>query len=185
MVKINPFYTLIVLVALMFSACEKDPEPPNEEEVITTLNYILTPTGGGDDVTLSFVDLDGDGGNDATITGGTLAANQTYSGRLDLLNEAETPTESITDEIAEEDDEHQFFFQTTVSGLVVSYTDMDANGNPIGLATSLTTGDAASGNLVVILKHEPVKDAEGVSGGDITNAAGETDIEVTFQINVE
>ena len=35
------------------------------------------------------------------------------------------------------------------------------------------------------LRHEPAKDASGVAAGDITNAGGETDIEVTFDVTVE
>ncbi|HBK71516.1 MAG TPA: type 1 periplasmic binding fold superfamily protein, partial [Flavobacteriaceae bacterium] len=36
-----------------------------------------------------------------------------------------------------------------------------------------------------ILRHEPNKSASGVSDGDITNAGGETDIEVIFNITVQ
>jgi hypothetical protein len=35
------------------------------------------------------------------------------------------------------------------------------------------------------LIHEPVKDAGGVSSGDITNAGGETDAEATFVVGVQ
>ena len=71
-------------------------EIPNEEELITTVNYTLTPADGSAAITLSFVDLDGDGGDAPTITGGTLIANTTYTGTLELLNEAEMPVEDIT-----------------------------------------------------------------------------------------
>ena len=176
-----------VLTALVFTACKKDdPDVPNEEEVITTLNYTLTPAGGGATVTLSFVDLDGDGGNAPTITGGTLAANQTYTGTMELLNETETPAENVTTEIEEEALDHQFFFQTNISNLNIAYNDVDANGNPIGLSSTLSTDSvAASGTITVTLRHEPNKSATGVSGGDITNAGGETDIEVVFPVDVQ
>ena len=186
MLKSHSFFTLLLLVVLAFSACEKDdPEIPNEEELITTLNYVLSPVGGGSAITLSFQDLDGDGGNAPTITGGTLNANQNYTGTLELLNEAESPAEDITQEIQEEDEEHQFFFQTDISDLQISYGDMDSNGQPIGLTTTLTTGGSATGEITIILRHEPDKSASGVSNGDITNAGGETDIEVVFPIRVQ
>ena len=102
---------LILFATLMFTSCDKNnPEPPVDPEVITTLNYTLSPSSGGSDVSLSFSDLDGDGGNAPIITGGKLEANTTYTGILELLNESVTPTEDITEEIAEEDEEHQFFF---------------------------------------------------------------------------
>lgn len=172
-------------LALVFTSCEKDPVIENEEEVITTLIYTLTPTAGGDATVLRFQDLDGDGGNAPTIEGGTLTANTTYTGVLELLNEQESPAEDITEEVAEEDEEHQFFFETTVPSLSISYDDEDADGNPIGLRSNLSTGDAGSGTITVILRHEPNKTASGVADGDSSNAGGETDIEVTFDIDVQ
>ena len=42
-----------------------------------------------------------------------------------------------------------------------------------------------SGTITVTLRHEPNKDAAGVSSGDIANAGGETDIEVTFNVEIQ
>ncbi len=179
------FTSLVFFATLLFVACSKnDPEVPNEEELITTVTYTLTPETGSP-VVLTWKDLDGDGGTNPTITQGTLAANTVYTGALTLSNDAETPAEDITEEIEEEDAEHQFFFQSTVLDLTIAYNDTDADGNPVGLSSKLTTGAAASGSITITLRHEPVKTASGVSGGDITNAGGETDIEVTFPINVQ
>lgn len=186
MKKFSCIFPLALCFSLLFITCKKDdPVIVNEEELITTLNYSLIPTDGGTTVTLNFTDLDGDGGNAPEIMSATLAANQTYTGILTLLNEAESPAESITEEIAEEDADHQFFFQSTVANLAVSYNDRDADGNPIGLSTTLTTGAAASGTLTITLRHEPNKTATGVSDGNIANAGGETDIEIIFPIDVQ
>ena len=120
-----------------------------------------------------------------SIINGTLAANTTYSGSLEFLNQSETPAEDITEEVAEEDDEHQVFYASTVAGLSVAYNDADDDNNPLGLATTLTTGDAGTGTMTITLRHEPNKSAAGVSDGDIANAGGETDIEVTFDVVVQ
>ena len=182
----NMFLPLLLVLTITFSACDKDdPVIVDEEELITTLQYTLTPANGGTAIVLRFQDLDGDGGNAPTITGGTLAANQTYTGAMELLNESESPAESITEEIQEEQEEHQFFFQSTIAGLTVAYNDQDANGNPLGLSSTLTTGAAASGALTIVLRHEPNKSASGVADGNIENAGGESDIEVTFPIDVQ
>lgn len=182
--RLNIF--LLVLVSLLATACDDDdPEIIVEEEVITTLNYTLTPVSGGDAVVLSFRDLDGDGGNAPEITGGTLAANTTYTGTMELLNESEDPVEDITEEIEEEDEEHQFFFSSSIGDVVIDYSDTDADNNPIGLTTAVTTGNAGSGTLTVILRHKPDKNAAGVKEGMIANAGGETDIEVDFSITVQ
>lgn len=177
---------LLLAFALVFSACEKDdPEIPNEEELITTLTYTLTPVAGGSAVTLGFSDLDGDGGAAPVITGGTLATNQTYNGTLGLLSEAVSPPEDIAAEVQAEAEAHQFFFQSSISDLTVAYDDQDANGNPLGINTTLTTGTAGSGALTIILRHEPDKSAAGVADGDVSNAGGSTDIEVSIPIEVQ
>jgi|TARA_B110000977_G_scaffold195511_1_gene274082 hypothetical protein len=193
MKKINLLLALGVFSMLFITSCEKDepedPIIPNEEEVITTLNFTLTPDGGGTPVVLSFQDLDGDGGNAPTISEGTLDNNTIYNGSLELLNELEDPAEDITLEVAEEELEHQFFYETLfpteLSDVNIAYNDLDEEGNPIGLSTVLTTGEMGSGTITVTLRHEPNKDAAGVSSGDIANAGGETDIEVTFNVEIQ
>jgi hypothetical protein len=178
--------SIVLLTTIVFTACsnDDDPTPVNEEEVITTLTATLTPVGGGSAITLQTRDLDGDGPNAPVITvSGPLSVNTTYNGSLELLNETETPAESINEEIEEEDDEHQFFFQSSI--VTFDYLDFDGNGNPLGLEFTLTTGaSAGSGTITITLRHEPNKDASGVSDGDIMNAGGETDIQVTFSVTV-
>ena len=61
----------------------------------------------------------------------------------------------------------------------------EADGNPIGVDITFNSGVASTNNtLVVVLRHEPSKTASGVSDGDITNAGGATDAEVTFTYDV-
>ena len=182
------FLTALLIGATLFSCKDDEPDDPiieNAEEVITTLTYTLTPTDGNGDVkTFIFEDLDGDGGNAPILTLDSLEKNKAYSGKVSLLNRAANPVEDITVEVDEEGDEHQFFYQTTNNIFSVNYSDTDKNGQPIGILTSLTT-DTLSGNLTITLRHEPNKTAANVSTGDITNAGGETDIEVTFVVNVK
>ncbi|MCH2032642.1 MAG: type 1 periplasmic binding fold superfamily protein [Tenacibaculum sp.] len=173
--------------AITFASCSDDenPTPTNEEEVITTMTVTLSPASGSD-VVLKTQDLDGDGPNAPVVTvSGNLLANTTYSGTILLENETEDPAENITTEVAEEADEHQFFYSATGITPTFTYTGAnDSNGNPVGITFSLATGDAGSGTLTFTLRHEPNKTASGVSGGDITNAGGETDIEASFDVTV-
>ena len=158
----------------------------NEEEVITTLTATLTPVGGGTSIVLKTQDLDGDGPDAPVVTvSGSLAANTVYNGTMEILNELESPAEDITEEIEEEADEHQFFFGVTNSIVTATYADLDSNNLPIGLEYTITTSSPGSGTLTITLIHEPDKTATGVSGGDITNAGGSTDITETFPITVE
>ena len=186
--KTNKWLPFLALGALIFTSCSNDddnPDPVHEEEVITTLTITLTPDGGGTDVTLQSRDLDGNGPNEPEITiTGNIVANTTYNGSIELLNETEDPAEDITEEVEEEAEEHQFFYSLTGDLGTITYTDTDGNGDPVGLLFTWETAGLANGSLTVTLRHEPNKDAEGVSSGNITNAGGETDITQTFTINV-
>jgi hypothetical protein len=176
------FYFVLFLTIL---ACEKDdPVIINDEEVITTVIYTLTPESSGNTITLSFQDLDGDGGQAPVLTGASLNPNTTYNARITLLNESTTPTLDITDEIRLEDEDHQFFYTISDANASIVYTDADSDGNPIGLSTQLTTGASSMGSINITLRHEPNKSASGVSSGDVTNAGGETDISITLDLNI-
>ena len=180
---------VLTLISVCFVSCSDDdinPLPVNEEEVITTLIVTLNPVGSGTTVTMESRDLDGDGPNPPVIeVSSAFQMNTVYEASLELLNETVDPAESITAEIEEEDDEHQFFYTSSNDLVSTSYLDADDDGNPIGLLFSLTTTSDGTANFTVILRHEPNKAAEGVSSGDITNAGGETDIAITFPISIE
>jgi hypothetical protein len=184
-------FTLLAVFAFAFTSCSDDddaPLPVNEEEVITTMTVTLAEVGGTTTETISVTDDDGDGPNQPVISPATLEldANTEYAGSIEFLNELETPVEDITAEVAEEDEEHQVFYVPSSSvNITVAYNDQDANGNPLGLDFTLTTGDASGGTLTVTLIHEPIKDAAGVSDGDPTNAGGETDIQESFPVSIQ
>lgn len=188
--KSNKMKTIKILAVLFIStlvltSCEDDhdhddDDHDHEEELITTVNYRLT--NGNNVVTLTFQDLDGEGGADGTYSvSGALTANTTYTGEIELLNETESPAENITNEVKEEDDEHEFFYTTSAPGIEITKTDMDGDGNPVGIETSLVTGPSGSGSLTIVLKHEPTKP----NNGNSADAGGSTDVEVTFEIQVQ
>lgn len=183
--QLNLFGWLSAALLIGFTACDsKDPEPVNEEELITTVELTFTPATGGAAVVATWRDLDGDGANPPVVQGATLAANTTYNLTLRVLDESETPVENVTTEVLEEDYEHQFFFRATGANLTIQYADQDRNGRPIGVENRAVAGNASTGTLTVILRHKPNKAAAGVSAGDITNAGGETDVETVPAIPV-
>lgn len=180
------FWAMALLPLLFATSCSEDddnvPEQPeNEEELITTV--VLTFTSGSDNVTATWQDLDGPGGNNPIVDSLNLDTNATYSVKVQFLNEQENPAEDITTEVLEEGVEHQVFFLADASlPINVSYNDSDDNGNPIGLSNNANTAGSGSGNLEVILRHKPDKNAAGVSDGLIENAGGETDVQVQFPV---
>lgn len=183
--KTVKFLSMFIFLSLLFTSCSNDdnnPEPVNEEETITTITVTLVPAGGGDTVTLTSRDLDGDDPDAPVIdVSGNLTSTTTYGGAIVLLNETETPPENITEEVEEEDEEHQFFFTSTGSIASVEYGDQDGDGNPVGLVFTLTTADAGGATLAVTLRHEPKKPNDG----SLTDAGGETDLAQTFTLTVE
>ena len=173
---------VLFISTLVFTGCSDDDDhgdDHSDEEVITTFTYTLTA--GSNTVVMVFDDPDGDGSLPPTITGGTLMANTTYTGSIRLENRTENPVEDKTPEILAEADEHEFFFTTNINDLTVTKTDVDANNNPLGLETTVTTTAAGSGTLSIVLKHDLTKPNNFTAA----NADGSTDIEVTFPVTVQ
>ena len=177
-------YTLIFTVCLSFAACSSDddstPEIVNEEEVITTVSLTLTPPAPGTVVILRSFDADGDGPTAPVVTvSGNLEANTTYTAAILFLNETETPSENITEEVQEEAEEHQVFY-TIGSSLeaTITYVDFDVNAHPLGTSITLTTANTSQDILTVTLRHEPKKPNDGT----LIDAGGETDVQVSFPV---
>ncbi|UZO81774.1 type 1 periplasmic binding fold superfamily protein [Aquimarina sp. ERC-38] len=202
MTNTRKFLALFLAGTFFITSCSDDdegdnPDPVNEEEVITTMTVTLT--GGGDTVTLNFFDPDGENGPIAPVKSveGDLKVNTTYNGTIQLLNASEEEVEDVNDEIKAEADEHQFFYLTDDLGITITYDDKESDfensqgmqfesDNPVGIDFTLTTTDQiGDAELEIILLHELDKNAEGVAGGNTDNAGGEPDIEVTFNITVE
>jgi hypothetical protein len=183
--KVVPF---VFFTGLLFTACSSDdngdiPEPVNEEEVITTMTVTLTPDAGGTPIILKKFDADGDGPNAPEVTvSGNLTAGAAYDGSIVLLNETVDPADNITEEVAEESNEHQFFYTSDANlDVTTEYGNTDDNGNPLGTTFTLVAGAASSGTLTVTLRHEPKKPNDGT----LADAAGETDADATFNVTVE
>lgn len=171
----------LIFMTLFFSACKNDdPKPVNEEEVITTLNVVLTPTGGGIPVTLKFQDQDGDGSvAPVTTVSGPLNSNKTYTGVITLQDESRAVVKDITPEVEEEAEDHLFCFAVTGSSLTVTASDSDSNSLPIGLTSTWTTTAAGNATIKITLRHQP-----GTKTGSCPGT-GDTDVEVNFNVTIQ
>ncbi|MEM8939394.1 MAG: hypothetical protein AAGC64_08630 [Bacteroidota bacterium] len=171
-------------------------DPNEEEEIINEVILTFTPAEGGDPITARWLDADGEGVNNPTIDAINLLNNTEYQMSITLTNTLEEPDEDKTEEIADEDDEHMFFFEFTAdiftnpsgNGNIddrndpLNYNDQDENGNPVGLSTSWTTGSvtASPGIFRVVLKHQPdLKTATSDA------SVGGTDLDVGFVLNIQ
>lgn len=187
----NKLSLLAIATSICLSSCKddnKNPQQPagpvNTVEIITTAKLLLTETGTGNTITASWKDADGDGPGQPIVSGLTLAASKEYQGRVVLLDESKTPVDTISTEVEEEKDVHQFFYTlngNTNGRIVIDKTDKDDNNLPVGLEIRLTTsaGPAVSGALNITLKHYDgvVKSADP--------AIGETDLEIELPVTIQ
>jgi hypothetical protein len=193
------FLSILMLVGVVsISACKKDddnPETPTpnptggETELITNVTLFFIDTTSFDITSAEFSDPDGQGGNAPTITPINLLTNGNYICLINVLD-ASNPSEvdTITIEINEEAADHQFFYapsNLSPASVNTNYKDFDENGKPLGLQSQWITGPEVSpsnATMKIVLRHQPNKSGANVSNGDITNAGGETDVEIDFPI---
>ena len=191
-----PLFFLVIMGFILTSCGDDEPMPPpaeNEEEIITDVTLVFTPSGGGTAVTARASDPDGDGPQDLQILDNIeLSANASYTLTMNILNSL--TGENIGEEIEMEGDEHQFFFAWTNNAFSnptgngnidnssdpMNYLDTDTNGLPLGLATEWDTGNALlDGTFRVILKHQP-----GSKSANSGSNTGDTDIDLSWVLNI-
>ncbi len=190
-----------VLPALACGHADDGYDQGNENEVITTVALEFTPVAGGPTIVAEFDDPDGDGGEAPTVDEINLAAGS-YLLEVRLENRLEDPPEDITQEVADEADEHLLFFTGSAafgpasdsSGAPLSqaYDDEDSLGLPIGLQNTIEASSGA-GDLVVTLRHLPTVGGEAqktantpteVRASGFSAIGGTSDAQVTFSVTV-
>ncbi len=208
--KIFKNYLLLGLLAtaFIFSGCEDDDVPPEEnpEEEINRVIVNFTPVDdnnnptGGTVVTAVWFDADFEGPNPPTQEEITLSANTAYLLTWGIELELNGETEDILgDDISKEQDQHQFFFEFTAdifsspmgNGNIdmreagaVNYLDQDVNGLPVGLETRWVTGAATTGTFTTVLKHQPPNGSTAVKTATSNTTSGGTDIDIDWTLNI-
>jgi hypothetical protein len=183
----------ILTIAIIASSCKKkknepapnNPGDPHPQELITTCEIHVRDSANGAIVLNSpfiFRDADGDGGNAPTrFDTIKLSPNNTYLVDIVLLDESKTPTDTISNEVLEEANDHQFFFHpSSGSNTVINYEDLDGNNLPIGLQSKWKTNamPASPGNIQIVLKHQP-----GAKNG--SEPPGDTDMDLNFVLKIQ
>ncbi|MCP9764548.1 hypothetical protein [Lacihabitans soyangensis] len=172
----------VLSVVLGLSACKKEDEIGEENELITTVK--LNFKNGNETRSFAYKDLDGDGGMAPTVEKINLKPNTSYDLSVEFLDESKTPALNITEEVKEEGDEHLVVItpsSTTIG--TYTYADKDVNLLPIGLMGKFTSKSAAAGSLKIQLRHQPP--INGKKSKDGTAAPGSDDINIDFQIEVK
>ncbi len=189
------------------SGCQGTVETPdpegNEEEVITAVELTFTPTGGGSSFVAMWEDPENDGS--PIIDDIVLAEGEEYALEISFLNQLEDPAEDITEEVAEEADEHQvLIYGSAVDGpgsdigataiVTHAYDDEDSAQLPIGLSNTLSATGPGDGVLSIMLRHVPPENGTAVktdtlaadfAEGGTNEIGGGVDADVDFAITVE
>jgi len=181
------FIKSILCLALVtsFVSCSNndDPDPVNEEELITVVGMTFTNVNNPTDVvSMTNTAPDGQDGASTDVILGNFTAGATYALTLTLLNTSENPAEDVlAGDIVPEADEH--FFIYGVSGINLTMT-RDANdedgagGSKLGLKTTWVAGAASTGNIRIQLVHQPTTTDDSDNFGSATG--GSDDLNITF-----
>ncbi len=198
MKTIDMLRNLLLIAIITFSvACSSDdPEIESEEEVITDVTLTFTEvdeSGAALSASFDVLASDPEGlelGSSPTIGSITLEAGKRYLLEIELYNSIED--EDITEEILEEDDEHQFYFLGSAfvgtPVLTYVYDDEDGDGNPIGLRGFVTVAESPAVNNAqfrLVLRHDLNKGFSGANNPNFenfVNAGGETDLDIIFPL---
>lgn len=172
-------YVLFYLFSFfLLLSCEKEtPEIVEEQELITTVELQFQASGEAPQ-TIRWE------ANQTNVPTVTLKANTAYEVAIAFLDESDpADVEDITEEVREEADEHQVFFE--FSGVTVDFTSgssdtLDSDGNPVFLHTVWNATSTGTGIIKAYLIHEPTSKTSTTRAG----FGGETDVAIEIPFTV-
>jgi hypothetical protein len=184
------------MVLAAISSCKKDdPKKPvetNSQEVLTTV--LITGYNIDDSLNAKYQfsykweDLDGDGGNSPMIDTLVLDSGIRYNCNVLILDKTKSPSDTVSVEIENEKNAHQFFY-TPSSNLAGKFSteilDFDDNNPklPVGLEFNILTKSNQTynlpliGSLNIVLSHY-----DGVQ--KTTSKSDESDIDINFPVRL-
>ena len=184
-ISMNRIIITFLLITLVYS-CKKDktnePIPINQSELITKVQLIFKDSiTNSIAYTATFSDLDGPGGNVATVDSILLSSNTTYYMDILVLDETKTPVDTISNEVLDEGEVHLFVFtpNPTSNFLETNLLDLDSNFKPIGLSSILRTSATGVGTYSVELRHFSSAQAKA------DNLVYDTDISILFNVRLQ
>lgn len=184
--KTTKLFIMAIFCLTLITSCnnDDDPEPVNEVELITNVTLTFTNTANSADVVvMKNIAPDGQEGAFTNSINGRFTAGQSYSLDLNITNESDPNDvdDVLNDDVIPEGDEHFFKYNNTLGmSMMRDASDLSgANGSRLGVSTTWTTGAAGTGNIQIILVHEP--DSADDSNQFGTTTGGEEDFNITFQ----
>ncbi len=191
------FSAIITIAVLTFFSCKEnknDPKPVNpgagDQEVMTRLELqLINISNPSDKIFAKFNDPEGEGkGAPPTTDSLKLKAGSSYSAVISIFNDTQTKPDTISKEIKQKANEHQFHYKylssNTASGsnINVKIIDFDTQVPPqeLGLKFNLIVGTVTGKGIFNInLRHFGADSKKTNSPSD-----GEQDINVDFPTKI-
>ena len=178
--SIVPAFILFIFFSLTNCSKDPDPEPINQQEVITHVELaVIDPSGGSNRQTATWSDETKK--VDKTIN---LTSGLNYQASLQIWNRSNpSDPEDVTIEVKEEVDEHLVFYEKVGIEIDITSADSDpedSNGVPLNLNTVWKGSGTGTGNVRITLIHEPTDK----SAGTRSSIGGETDFEIDFPVTI-
>ena len=172
---------LITGILLFQNSCKKneddttEPAPPppatqNDPELITRMEITFTDSAmPANQFTCLYIDPDGQSGSGAPTQVDTirLFASKTYLLNIKLFNDLATPVDTVSNQIHNEANDHQFFFSFNQINVQAGYRDLDTQTppQPLGLQAFWRTTAPGPGGAGIVLKHQAgIKDGNIATG---------------------
>jgi hypothetical protein len=174
--------TSICLLILMLASCKKTSTPTDEaeHEAINGVELIFKKSG-TTVATFTAEDPDGDGGNPPTrIDKISLQPGQTYTTEVVLRNIVNGVSTVVTGNVSSQSQHHEFYYLPSGISPVITKTDKDINGYPVGINTTWVTNTSGTGTMLLKLMHKP-----RIKGPNDDPSKGHTDIAITFPLEVK
>jgi hypothetical protein len=206
----NAIRSIALLLVTSISACASEGHDPDEEnEVISRVELSFVPVAGGDVLTFSFSDPDGDGGVSGTAEPIVLTGGTQYTLELRFLEDLVEPAEDITQDIRMEAEDHFVFVLGDVVGpaadsstalLTHAYADLESDYGPnavgddlpVGLVNTISTNTEGTGTLRIMLRHLPQLNGNPQKTGDLPQVLangeslpGNADADISFELVVQ
>lgn len=182
--------TFGVLAALVVTVlgCESSAEPLPSLSDITRVSVTFTPPGGGSVLTAYIDDPDGVGPQAPTAQVGSLVfqPGTTYTGSVTLENRLTDPVTDVTTQVLARASDYRLYHRVagllTGAGFIVTPTDGDAQGRPVGLAFTAAV-NAESGGDTGALELTLCDYASGGKLANATTCGGAITLRVTFAMS--
>lgn len=180
----------LLITAITFSSCKKNPQPApiaeQEEFDNVRLDYILINEDDTETTDTTTINFNKEGVPSPSIM--EVQKGRSYRSLITISYKGN----SINPEITEEGDEHQFFFLPTKENVIKQYTykDSDKDNHGIGLDGIISfyeTGGETG--LRIILRHGLNKSHPSVdqfwNSPNYQDAGGADDLNIQFEIHAE